>query len=693
MTNQFFKKSAIAAAVSVALTLGGCGSDDIDDALKQMEDAAAELEAGRSSEQESTVSGVAMKGVIRQGLVAVVELDDSGNELGTVGTAVTDDTGRYSAELDDSYAGGALLMRVTADANTTMICDVHVDEGCTYGDPVALESTFKLQAVVPELEGGAAVAQITAMTNMAVERARENGGLSRQSIRSANSEVSQLVGVNVLSTEPVDITGENTEASEEALTYAAFLAGAGQVAYEDPEGMARGLEKLAESFKDGKFDEDDEVGIDRLIDAVDDEAIRSDVKNKVSALQSQIAGIRITVENGEFDPEPQDVSESSDDIAQAKVLVGEIRTWFKSFEELEDPMDAFGVEVEAAADVLNPDTNEIFEQVAAIYRAVELDLKSVTSLSDLLESDREVTYQSASGSEAFVLVNTIQNEDDTLELTVSPESGVDFSLVMNTSVNSTFIDSAIEGAEIEEPVTGDFMVSGYIENETSKLTLTDLQMVVNSATQKQPRMLEKQQGPYIQVSGGLSIEAKGKGTFSGSAEAVFVATATEESSFNNESFEPELSMMKLDGSITTVTGNELTGRFLAEASPAVAEETEEDYQNVSITANVDLELLGQPEASITVHADRTGFNDGNGIIELTRDGKTLKLVAQGYDDLEGAVTFSIADGASLKLEISEDRENSSGVLTVNKKPVGTVIIEDDELPMVRYEDGSFESLI
>ena len=98
------KKSALSMAVALALAAlvgcgggggsGGGGSDDRND----------------PQPVANSVSGVAAKGGVQQGIVTAIELNGSGVELGAVGSAVTDAAGGYQLQLSDQYQGGLIKL-------------------------------------------------------------------------------------------------------------------------------------------------------------------------------------------------------------------------------------------------------------------------------------------------------------------------------------------------------------------------------------------------------------------------------------------------------------------------------------------------------------------------------------------------------------------------------------------------------
>lgn len=61
------------------------------------------------------------------------------------------------------------------------------------------------------------------------------------------------------------------------------------------------------------------------------------------------------------------------------------------------------------------------------------------------------------------------------------------------------------------------------------------------------------------------------------------------------------------------------------------------------------------------------------------------------DSATGVITLSNADGVELVLDVQAE-DDISGVARVGGKQVGTVSTTSDGLTLIRYNDGTFESL-
>src|SRR5690606_19110803 len=127
--------------------------------------------------------------------------------LGLVGTAETDQDGKYTLDLEDSYLGGLLEIEIGVNERTLMTCDA---AACgTKGEDVALPANFKLSAIASKPDASGTVsAPITAWSTMAAKRTKvliESGKSLSEAARQATAEVSQVAGFDVGTTAALNI--------------------------------------------------------------------------------------------------------------------------------------------------------------------------------------------------------------------------------------------------------------------------------------------------------------------------------------------------------------------------------------------------------------------------------------------------------------------------------------------------------
>lgn len=216
------------------------------------------------------VSGQASKGIIKQGLVSIYKVDDTGalgEKLTTVPSEVlTGDDGKYTADLEGDYQGAIKIM-ITPTANTLMVCDV-VD-GCgdvAFGDDLTLDANFELSAVAKAVKGEGEKTQVTTnvtpLTNIAATLFEETLANSTSvdalnAVSAVNQQVAQLFnlgqGVDVSAIEIIDITNQAdlTQADTQTFQAAAINAAIAAKAVKS-DGLANFLKVAAQDIADNQ---------------------------------------------------------------------------------------------------------------------------------------------------------------------------------------------------------------------------------------------------------------------------------------------------------------------------------------------------------------------------------------------------------------------------------------------------------
>ncbi len=392
--------------------------------------------SGPASESFGSISGTAAKGIVRNALVTALELDSSGKELRTLGTAATDEKGNYELPVNKDYAGGPILFKLSAlsDGSTQMVCDI--SDGCNgveFGKTVSLGESFKIESILPNVAKGTEVkAHITPFTHMAAKRVLAGGSVSSEAIQNAFSEVSKVVGIDVLKIAPMDIT-KISEGSEEQRVYGAFLAAAGKLAADDAGGLAAGLTKLTDSFKDGKFTAEDDFSISSFIAAARVEAEHAKIKSP--QLEKIIATIEAqTDKDGNFDPEPSSTA-TAPPVDKAKALVKDIRTWVSSVNNLSDPAKAFDADVETIAKVMNSNSTVLAEMTANVTTSIFEKFQSIAKKGTLQLGEHTINIADRQGRSVGD-AKVILSDDNGLKMLIPEQTleGTTFNLELVTNL-------------------------------------------------------------------------------------------------------------------------------------------------------------------------------------------------------------------------------------------------------------------
>ena len=180
------------------------------------------LGCGNSSEEEpfatnsdsgvgTEISGQAMKGVIKNALVQayLLSTEEDGRIVSKYpfGAPVrTDAEGRYRLHFPVPAGQGLLVIKVSADDETKMTCDV--PKGCLiqkgqapilFGQDFSLDADFELSGSMTELSTEYLnKVNITPLSHLAVARAEGlNGGLTLENIQSSYAYIEQTMGLKI----------------------------------------------------------------------------------------------------------------------------------------------------------------------------------------------------------------------------------------------------------------------------------------------------------------------------------------------------------------------------------------------------------------------------------------------------------------------------------------------------------------
>ena len=122
-------------------------------------------------------------------------------------------------------------------------------------------------------------------------------------------------------------------------------------------------------------------------------------------------------------------------------------------------------------------------------------------------------------------------------------------------------------------------------------------------------------------------------------------------------------------------------------------ESTSNFANLTLTLTMDLSLTGYPDTTAVLTANRTALEGGNLTATFAHQGQNITFVvskADGATPGEGTLTVTTPDGTKLAVAASEG--DTTGTVKVGDTTVGTVEETDSGLIIVRYSDGTFETL-
>ncbi|MBL4867602.1 MAG: hypothetical protein JKY67_14645, partial [Pseudomonadales bacterium] len=250
------------------LTACGAGSNDGNDIGNDDESDIFTSSNQTIQGDARAISGAAIKGVIRNGLVSVYAISDG--VLGTVlGSGSTDTNGDYRVYIEASYDGPIqIVITPKTDSDSEMVCDAA--DGCgsydasspldlnangliDFGEAFILSNNFELSAVVPASNHSEVTVNITSITHMAARYAAGlSNGLHSDGIDAANSQIARLFNLSgdLLSLSPTDLTNPSARANanQNDLIYSLIAAAIASLA--DSDTLIDQINQLAQNFAD-----------------------------------------------------------------------------------------------------------------------------------------------------------------------------------------------------------------------------------------------------------------------------------------------------------------------------------------------------------------------------------------------------------------------------------------------------------
>lgn len=675
-----FKRTALSAAIIATLGLTACGGGG------------GSSSSDGDSTFSATSSGTAAKGIISGGIVTATEVT-SGNE---VGTAITDNEGKYQLTIGSNYQGGPVQLTINADADTQMKCDA--TDGCgTRADDIADTDTnidfgewykpgeggIQMRALLPSASNGAAIsASITPFTEMAANRA-EQDGISEDSIAAANSEVTSLLGVNILNTPPVDITALPADASATEIAYAALASAAANLSSIDPDtgviDVQAGVDALASSLAAEGIvanDDDTDASVISLQDILD-EANATLAAAGVEVQPIVVGDLETDVinagEDGLVNPEPVDTATLSA-VDKAKALVEDFRTYAVELDtNISNPEfgGAFAQQLELVSQIgtgnLETDPLAAFALVSDDVRDLaEFILDNYVDTSDsgtltfpLPEDDAHLLNSPyTSGSMAYTI--NINEETGVYEITADFNNAKvgPYTLNMDYVFSGTYISSGEDtyneetgegSGTYEETDDTNNSISGTMVSAFSDLSVNAGEISEKTENAESSYNNEQGSGTYNdvivnQISANVVLEILNEGSdnpvvFTGDISANTMSKQSEEYSNNydtNNYSNDEVSInyiksLGLDGAVAYMGEEVALDVSVAMPNAEIffamdeAEETPEQWLEMNAGMGLTIDTASLSGVSLNLSATRTDFDAAEAEVRLSHNERSLLI--------------------------------------------------------------------
>ncbi|MCF6337771.1 MAG: hypothetical protein L3J84_07430 [Gammaproteobacteria bacterium] len=679
-----------------------------------------------------TLGGTAAKGIINGGNVLAEELAANGSVVNSVGTTTTAADGRYTLTIDDDYTGGPIKVTISADENTQMKCDVpsgcgmRTDDIADNDNVIDFSEWYKpgsltMMALVAEAVANDTISvSITPYTHLAARRAMADGSLTTAGIDNANSEVSNLLGdggINILSTQPLDVTDEAaiTGGSATEIAYAALSAAIAVQA--DTSGgnpdINAVLETLWGSFTDGTIVADDDgtamdsstISLQEIVNGATSVFAQMNIADTSNTLTSLQAAIDAVTGGGSVDPDPgPDTGDTA--LEKVKAFVGDVRTWGTVIEEeTRVKGDAFSTQVELAATAADSSVSvmagpAIRSAIVAVFR--RLTHTTATELSD------DAYKTSASDNPQFES-GSITHSGGVVTITDGVIDGVTINLSVqlpdNESTASSNLTATINSATLRSASTDITINNGTIDAALLSPYFVDY-AAIDMGTAAQPDI----SGGSINLNAELTQKQDDLGvalaspvTFAGTLLTTLVNAVKNETTGELSWLTP--ATLSMTGNISDTNGNSFDASLTANISNAdsfipvtmpgtdadiVVEDTD-NWLAATIGLNFVLQLDGLPEASVNISGDRTAFDTGTATVTIIYGVRKIVIAGAFSDEIStGSVTITNQDGVSMSIA-GADFDALTGDIEYNGQVYGSIAELDNGLTKISYIDGTFET--
>jgi len=720
-----FKRSILTIAIASALTAcGGGGGDSSPTTSSSSPSSSPSVSTG------STVSGTAVKGIIRNGVVTAYAVSNgSVDRSRELATTTTDANGKYSLVLPLDYEG-LVKVEISAAPDTVMVCDI--SSGCgtaAFGATLPLESDFNMGVVVTDAKPNTTISTpITPLTHMAAGLA-EKAGISADQVNESNTQVANLFNLNSITlyelidvTDPDALAAASPEAQKASLLAAALMEAALDTT--GGEDFSTGLDKLTNDFvsNDGQLVTND-TDAGEIISLEDILSAESSVLAKakqhaadngktinITAVESDLNLLLAELPEQADDNAKTNVEVAADlnsaEMSKARALVSDIRDLAYSTgaansdsSKVVSSADNFANQISLAEDSVGADGEKVFSALEAAAQALGMAIEAT----ELYSSNTFVVNGQS------IVVTATENSDQTITLKVNnaviDEALVTLTTVAGADVNET---SSSSSGSITLSITGSASTSKTtaIVKQGSKVNIIFSEST-SSATVGENReytdnaefssidmdliLEQSQQGVTnpVRFTGELGLDVRNLKL----KETHVVGPNTSESRYSSSS---ENASLTLKGTFAD-NNNSVSASFSISASGS--ENGVYDWAQNGLFSGTD-NINGT--ATLKFAASLTGLSDEASVTITTSTadaGETVigKLAvawqSRQLEITENGDNFVVTSKNGARLELN-DPENTklSGGIFVGDKQYATISELDSGFVKVSYIDGTFDTL-
>lgn len=695
-------------------------------------------------------SGTVNKGIISNGKVEVCDTFDAQgcNAQGNYYfETTTNSSGKYS--ISGAPLDKPILVAVSKkDTSTTMKCDVAT---CTdtsgaqvnFGQTFVVKDGWQLKTILPAANSTTSVVNVTSLTDIAAKQALEDAGSSPVTTQIANrakgtvedifgleGSITELGSVDL--TDPAQTQGAAPEDINAALYSAAVMSSAIDT---DALLVSKGdVYAVSTSLLDVIAD------AEKLVDSGNGEPLvkvselsKKEMADHKAEKTTGDSGFKDIDGDGKLDPievTPQPPMKSS--VLAAKSFINDVRTTYLSVQDngdlkkgLTDFSDELNVikplieesdielalrNVQTAVEAI-ADTYETHKSASedATYNVGNFTVKVEGTTYSAQKSSTGENTESTKVVAVISKVSIVEGDQTTAEIDLgitSIDSSVDN--VQLTATNSTAKVVGFSGSEAQLPKVEAKALS--VESVTLNLPNTQLAFV-DAKTKKSANFtghihFDVQGLAAAEVQNSLEVdqqtEAK-SGSFmlanirfggdlatGGDSVGVYVNLVADNSLGYIYSEESEIFNVCSSGS---ALGWNCNNNVDTTRTPETQDKFVKTYLTAQVSTNVQNALNNAIAASVKLEVNRSQYNvaQAKATVEYNGVDTIIEAPVGLYDNVvDSAITVRNTAGAIAT--VSDYEENVAGEIRINGEKVASIEEIKNGLVLVRYLDGSFESL-
>ncbi|KZZ43168.1 hypothetical protein A3759_01330 [Thalassolituus sp. HI0120] len=235
-----YSKTALAAAITTALTACSSGSTSNDDSQPSNNGSDDNQQTEAVTVERVSLTGLAVKGNVLNAQVEMFKILNGTVDTTAFATGTTDSNGRYSLlAVSETPYNGPALVKISHRTGAKMVCDSpagcvgtqqaddqQAPDGIQFNELFDLPTDFEMTAILPRVNTSKETEQVfsanvTSLTHASAQFVSSQSTIDETLIRQLNNRIRTMFGlsgnVDLLLTEPTDVTNSDVTADQAAL--------------------------------------------------------------------------------------------------------------------------------------------------------------------------------------------------------------------------------------------------------------------------------------------------------------------------------------------------------------------------------------------------------------------------------------------------------------------------------------------